>query len=40
MEHVKNGGTYIVQYQTGDSPDPNAAKTSPEQQPPPELDSP
>ena len=25
MEYVKNGGTYIVQYQTGDSPDPNPA---------------
>jgi LmbE family N-acetylglucosaminyl deacetylase len=24
MEYVRNGGTYIVQYQTGDSPDPKA----------------
>jgi LmbE family N-acetylglucosaminyl deacetylase len=24
MNYVKNGGTYVVQYQTGDSPDPNA----------------
>ena len=23
MDYVKNGGTYVVQYQTGDSPDPN-----------------
>jgi len=34
MEYVKNGGTYIVQYQTGDSPDPNAANTPPPQLPP------
>jgi hypothetical protein len=24
MDYVKNGGTYVVQYQTGDSPDPKA----------------
>jgi LmbE family N-acetylglucosaminyl deacetylase len=24
MDYVRNGGTYVVQYQTGDSPDPNA----------------
>ncbi|HXB70330.1 MAG TPA: PIG-L family deacetylase [Candidatus Acidoferrales bacterium] len=36
MEYVKNGGTYIVQYQTGDSPDPNAANT-PQQPLPPEI---
>jgi hypothetical protein len=36
MEYVKNGGRYIVQYQTGDSPDPNAANTPPPQ-PPPEI---
>ena len=34
MEYVKNGGTYIVQYQVGDSPDPNAANTPPPQFPP------
>jgi len=34
MEYVKNGGTYIVQYQTGDSPDPNASNTPPPQFPP------
>ncbi|HXK07406.1 MAG TPA: PIG-L family deacetylase [Verrucomicrobiae bacterium] len=28
MDYVKNGGTYIVQYQTGDSPDPNVRPTS------------
>ena len=26
LDYVKNGGTYIVQYQTGDSPDPTAAR--------------
>jgi hypothetical protein len=26
LDYVKNGGTYIVQYQTGDSPDPTAPK--------------
>ena len=31
MDYVKNGGTYIVQYQTGDSPDPAAPRG---QQPP------
>lgn len=36
MEYVKNGGTYIVQYQTGDSPDPNAPNT-PAPQLPPEI---
>jgi len=36
MEYVKNGGTYIVQYQVGDSPDPNAANT-PAPQLPPEI---
>jgi len=34
MEYVKNGGRYIVQYQVGDSPDPNAANTPPPQLPP------
>ena len=34
MEYVKNGGTYIVQYQTGDSPDPYAQPTPPQQFPP------
>jgi len=28
MEYVKNGGTYVVQYQTGDSPDPNARQAN------------
>ena len=32
LEYVKNGGRYIVQYQTGDSPDPNAPRG--QQQPP------
>jgi LmbE family N-acetylglucosaminyl deacetylase len=32
LDYVKNGGTYIVQYQTGDSPDPTAPRG---QQPPP-----
>ena len=36
MEYVKNGGTYIVQYQTGDSPDPNAPRNPPQGQPQPE----
>lgn len=27
MEYVRNGGTYIVQYQTGDGPDPAAPPT-------------
>jgi LmbE family N-acetylglucosaminyl deacetylase len=36
MEYVKNGGTYVVQYQVGDSPDPNAANT-PQPQLPPEI---
>jgi LmbE family N-acetylglucosaminyl deacetylase len=31
LDYVKNGGTYVVQYQTGDSPDPAAARG---QQPP------
>jgi len=36
MDYVKNGGTYLVQYQTGDSPDPNArAANNP--MPPPQL---
>src|SRR4029453_5784520 len=26
MKYVENGGTYVVQYQTGDSPDPNAPR--------------
>ena len=26
LDYVKNGGTYIVQYQTGDSPDPTAPR--------------
>jgi LmbE family N-acetylglucosaminyl deacetylase len=29
LDYVKNGGTYIVQYQTGDSPDPAAARGQP-----------
>ena len=33
LEYVKNGGTYIVQYQTGDSPDPTAPRD--QQQPNP-----
>ncbi|MCX6630519.1 MAG: NEW3 domain-containing protein [Candidatus Solibacter sp.] len=32
LDYVKNGGTYVVQYQTGDSPDPTAARG--QQQPP------
>ncbi|MCU1236936.1 MAG: LmbE family protein [Candidatus Solibacter sp.] len=32
LDYVKNGGTYIVQYQTGDSPDPTAPRG--QQQPP------
>jgi hypothetical protein len=32
LAYVYNGGTYIVQYQTGDSPDPTAPRT--QQQPP------
>jgi LmbE family N-acetylglucosaminyl deacetylase len=32
LSYVHNGGTYIVQYQTGDSPDPTAPRT--QQQPP------
>ncbi len=32
LDYVKNGGTYVVQYQTGDSPDPNAPRG--QQQPP------
>jgi LmbE family N-acetylglucosaminyl deacetylase len=32
LDYVKNGGTYVVQYQTGDSPDPTAPRG---QQPPP-----
>jgi hypothetical protein len=31
LDYVKNGGTYVVQYQTGDSPDPAAPRG---QQPP------
>ncbi len=31
LDYVKNGGTYVVQYQTGDSPDPTAPRG---QQPP------
>jgi hypothetical protein len=34
MKYVENGGTYVVQYQTGDSPDP-AAQRNPQQTPPP-----
>jgi LmbE family N-acetylglucosaminyl deacetylase len=34
MKYVENGGTYVVQYQTGDSPDPNAQR-NPQQGPPP-----
>ncbi|MEO8596896.1 MAG: PIG-L family deacetylase [Candidatus Solibacter sp.] len=37
LNYVKNGGTYIVQYQTGDSPDPTAPRGQPVpvfQQPP------
>jgi hypothetical protein len=26
LDYVKNGGTYVVQYQTGDSPDPTAPR--------------
>ena len=26
LDYVKRGGTYVVQYQTGDSPDPNAPR--------------
>jgi LmbE family N-acetylglucosaminyl deacetylase len=26
LDYVKKGGTYVVQYQTGDSPDPNAPR--------------
>jgi LmbE family N-acetylglucosaminyl deacetylase len=41
MEYVKNGGTYIVQYQTGDSPDPNAPRNPQQQpQPPPQFGPP
>jgi LmbE family N-acetylglucosaminyl deacetylase len=29
LDYVKNGGTYIVQYQTGDSPDPTAPRGQP-----------
>jgi LmbE family N-acetylglucosaminyl deacetylase len=36
LEYVKSGGTYIVQYQVGDSPDPNAPNT-PQQPLPPEI---
>jgi len=32
LDYVKNGGTYVVQYQTGDSPDPTAPRG--QQQPP------
>ena len=32
LDYVKNGGTYVVQYQTGDSPDPTAQRG--QQQPP------
>jgi LmbE family N-acetylglucosaminyl deacetylase len=32
LDYVKNGGTYVVQYQTGDSPDPTAPQG--QQQPP------
>ncbi|HXA50706.1 MAG TPA: NEW3 domain-containing protein, partial [Candidatus Acidoferrum sp.] len=36
MKYVENGGTYIVQYQTGDSPDPNAQRNN-QPGPPPGL---
>jgi LmbE family N-acetylglucosaminyl deacetylase len=36
MDYVKNGGTYVVQYQTGDSPDPNVPKSA-QPGPPPAL---
>jgi hypothetical protein len=29
MEYVRNGGTYVVQYQTGDGPDPAASNALP-----------
>ncbi len=35
MRYVENGGTYIVQYQTGDSPDPNAPRNPNQPAPPP-----
>jgi hypothetical protein len=33
LEYVKNGGRYIVQYQTGDSPDPTAPRGQPQPNP-------
>jgi hypothetical protein len=35
MKYVENGGTYIVQYQTGDSPDPAAPRNAAPPTPPP-----
>jgi len=35
LQYVQNGGTYVVQYQTGDSPDPNAQRNP--NAPPPQL---
>ncbi len=37
MKYVENGGTYVVQYQTGDSPDPNAQRNPDQPAPPPGL---
>ena len=37
MEYVRNGGTYVVQYQMGDSPDPNAQHNANQPAPPPQL---
>jgi hypothetical protein len=37
MEYVRNGGTYVVQYQTGDGPDPNAQRNPNQPTPPPQL---
>jgi LmbE family N-acetylglucosaminyl deacetylase len=36
LKYVENGGTYVVQYQTGDSPDPNAQRNN-QPGPPPGL---
>jgi hypothetical protein len=35
MKYVENGGTYVVQYQTGDSPDPTAPRNANPPTPPP-----
>jgi hypothetical protein len=37
MDYVKNGGTYVVQYQFGDGPDPTAARTPNPNAPPAAL---